>query len=207
MTPSRLLASAAALVLVLGLAACANEAEEPTVVETPQATPTAEPTETSEPEPVAEAFAMPSDCTAILPEARVDALLGQGISLVGGPGTDIGATYLPEPTREEAAGGISCFYEDAARPNIAAFTISVAPVAVSNRAQIVTDLTAQGLNEGDTARGDATFWVLGDEQGPGAVHHVITDDAWVSVITLLGGQVFYDEAVVIADEVLDVVYN
>lgn len=207
MTPSRLLASAAALALVLGLAACANEAEEPTVVETPEATPTAEPTETSEPEPVEETFAMPADCTAILPEARVDALLGQGISLVGGPGTDIGATYLPEPTREEAAGGISCFYEDAARPNIAAFTISVAPISVSNRAQVVTDLTAQGLNEGSTANGDATFWVLGDEQGPGAVHHVITDDAWVSVITLLGGQVFYDEAVVIADEVLDVVYN
>lgn len=207
MSPNRLLASAAALALVLGLAACASEAEEPTVVETPDMTASPEPTETAEPEPVAEVFTMPADCTEILPAARVDAFLAQGISLVGGPGTEIGTTYLPEPTREEAAGGISCFFEDAARPNFATFTISVAPVSTANRAQIVTDLTAQGLNEGETANGDATFWIIGDEQGRSAVHNVVTDDAWVSVVTAIGGQVFYDEAVVVADDVIGVVYE
>lgn len=206
MTSTRLLASAAALVMALGLAACSAEAEEPTVVETPDATSSPEPTETAEPEPVAEVFAMPADCTAVLPQARVDALAAQGITLVGGPGAEF-EEYLPEPTREEAAGGISCFFEDAARPNVSALTVSVAPVATATRAQIVTDLTAQGLNEGQTADGDATFWVLGDEQGPGAVHNVITDDAWVSVVNLYGGQVFYDETVLIASEVLDTVYD
>lgn len=207
MTPTRLLSSAAALALALGLAGCASEPEQPAVVETiePTVEPTAEPT--AAPAPVELTFTMPADCTAILPDARVDSFLDQGIALVGGPGTEIGATYLPEPTREEAAGGISCFYEDEARPNIAAFTLSVAPVSTATRAQIVADLTAQGLNTGATANGDATFWVLGDEQGPGAVHHVITDDAWVSVITLLGGEVFYEEAVVIAGDILDVVYD
>jgi len=206
MTSTRLLASAAALVMALGLPACSAEAEEPTVVETPDATSSPEPTETAEPEPVAEVFAMPADCTAVLPQARVDALAAQGITLVGGPGAEF-EEYLPEPTREEAAGGISCFFEDAARPNVSALTVSVAPVATATRAQIVTDLTAQGLNEGQTADGDATFWVLGDEQGPGAVHNVITDDAWVSVVNLYGGQVFYDETVLIASEVLDTVYD
>jgi len=206
MTSTRLLASAAALVMALGLAACSAEAEEPTVVETPDATSSPEPTETAEPEPVAEVFAMPADCTAVLPQARVDALAAQGITLVGGPGAEF-EEYLPEPTREEAAGGISCFFEDAARPNVSALTVSVAPVATATRAQIVTDLTAQGLNEGQTADGDATFWVLGDEQGPGAVHNVITDDAWVSVVNRYGGQVFYDETVLIASEVLDTVYD
>lgn len=207
MTPIRLLSSATALALALGLAGCASEPEEPAAVETVEPTVEPGPVETSEPAPVEQTFAMPTDCTAILPETRVESFLDQGIVLVGGPGTEIGATYLPEPTREEAAGGISCFYEDEARPNIAAFTLSVAPVSTATRAQIVTDLTAQGLNAGATANGDATFWILGDEEGPGAVHHVITDDAWISVITLLGGEVFYDEAVVIAGDILDVVYN
>lgn len=207
MTSTRLLASAAALVLTLGLAACSSEpTEEPTVVETPDATSSPEPTETTEPEPVAETFTMPADCTAVLPAARVDALAAQGITLTGGPGAEF-EEYLPEPTREEAAGGISCFFEDAARPNVSTLTVSVAPISTANRAQIVTDLTAQGLNEGVTANDDATFWVLGDEQGPGAVHNVITDDAWVSVVNLYGGEVFYEETVLIADEVLDTVYN
>ena len=63
------------------------------------------------------------------------------------------------------------------------------------------------LNEGQTADGHATFWIIGDEQGRSAVHNVITDDAWVSVVTAIGGQVFYDEAVVVADDVLGVVYE
>lgn len=207
MTSTRLLASSAALALVLGLAACATEPEGPAAAPTGGPAPAPTATETTPPEAEPETFTMPADCTAILPQERVDALLEQGIALVGGPGTDIGATYLPEPTREEAVGGISCFYEDEARPNIATFTISVAPMSPSTRAQVITDLTAQGLNEGATASGDATFWVTGDENGPGAVHNVITTDAWVSVITTIGGQVFYDEAVVIASEVLDVVYD
>lgn len=207
MTPIRLLSSATALALALALVGCASEPEEPAAVETVEPTAEPAPVETTEPAPVEQTFAMPADCTAIIPEERVDSFADQGITLVGGPGTEIGATYLPEPTREEAAGGISCFYEDATRPNIAAFTLSVAPVSTANRAQVVTDLTAQGLNTGATENGDATFWVLGDEEGPGAVHHVITDDAWVSVVTLLGGEVFYEEAVVIAADILDVVYN
>lgn len=207
MTSTRLLASTAALALVLGLAACAAEAEEPAAAPTDGPAPVPTATETAQPEPEPETFSMPQDCTTILPPERVDALLEQGIALVGGPGTDIGATYLPEPTREEAVGGISCFFEDEARPNIATFTISVAPISPSTRAQVITDLTAQGLNEGATSSGDATFWVTGDENGPGAVHNVVTTDAWVSVITTIGGQVFYDEAVVITGEVLDIVYN
>jgi hypothetical protein len=207
MNPTRLLASAAALALALGLAACGSGSEQPTAIETPDPTVEPMPTETDAPAPAEKTFAMPQDCTAILPQTRVSALAAQGITLVGGPGTAIGSTYLPEPTREEAAGGISCFFEDAARPNFAMLTISVAPVSAATRAQIVSGLTEQGLNQGATADNNATFWVLGDEQGRSAVHHVLTGEAWISVVSLFGGEVFYDEAVVLANDVISAVYN
>lgn len=207
MTPTRLLAGSAAMLLVFGLAACAPESERPGVIDT--GVPSPEPTavETTQPEPEPETFAMPDDCTVILPPARVEDFLAQGIELVGGPGTEIGATYLPEPTGEESAGGISCFFEDIARPNIAVFTISVAPLVPSVRTEVITDLTAQGLNEGQTASGDVTYWVIGDEKGRSAVYNIITNEAWISVVTAYGGQVFYDEAVIVADDVVDIVYN
>ena len=40
-----------------------------------------------------------------------------------------------------------------------------------------------------------------DEAAAPAIYNIIRDESWISVISAFGGQVFYDEAVMIADEV------
>jgi hypothetical protein len=202
---TRLLASATALSLAFSLSACVGDPGRPAGSETLESTamPTAEPAPVETP---IETFAMPADCTEILPPARVDALAAQGITLSGGPGSELGP-YLPDPTREELAGGISCFYEDEVLPNFATFTISVAPLSPQSRPGIIADFQAQGLNETTTSAGFDVYWILGDEEDRSALHNVLTPDAWVSVVALVGGQANHDEAVVIADDVIDAVYN
>jgi hypothetical protein len=206
MNLTRLRASSAALALAIALSGCAGSGDPTVGVDPAEPTSAPEVTQPIDAEVDSKTFTMPADCTEILPVSRADALAAQGITLVGGPGAEF-EEYLPEPTREELAGGMSCFWEDAARPNFATFTISVAPVSSANRDQIIADLSAQGLNVGATSAGFETFWISGDEQGRSAVHNVVTPDAWVSVVTLIGGPVFYDEAVVIADEVISAVYR
>ena len=200
----RMLAGTAALVLVGGLAACATESGP--VAEESSATPTPTAVETPEPEPENAVFAMPTDCTTILPQSRLDAFAVQSLELLGGPGSVYGNDYFFEPTPEQLAGGISCVYaqDGVDRSSV---LISVAPVSVSNRGTIITDLTAQGLNEATTADGAVTYGQQGDESLSPAILNVVTQESWISVISSLGGPAFYEEAEVLSAEVAAQVYR
>lgn len=204
MIAQRLLAGTAALILVGGLAACAPT-EEP-VAEEPTPTPTPTEVETTEPEPSDVTFTMPVDCTTILPQSRLDAFAAQSLALLGGPGSVYGDDYFFDPTPEQLAGGISCVYaQDGVDQS--SVLISVAPVSTANRATIINDLTAQGLNEATTPDGAFTYGQQGDESLAPAIYNVVTQESWISVISSLGGPAFYEEAVVLAGEVAAQVYR
>ena len=200
----RIALSAAALALIAGLAACAPEPEvepEPEPVET-----SAAPVETAEPEPEPAVFTMPADCTTILPQSRIDNFAEQSLELLGGPGSVYGDDYFFDPTPEQLVGGISCVYAIDGQ-DLSSLLISVAPMSASTRAGVVNDLTAQGLNEETTEEGAVTYSQYGDEAGVPAIYNIVREDSWISVISTFGGQVFYDEAVVLADEVAGEVYQ
>jgi hypothetical protein len=201
----RVLTGTAAIVLVAALTACAAEEAPVAETETPEPVPTVVETETPEPEqpPV---FAMPADCTTILPQERIDAFAEQNLELLGGPGSVYGDDYFFDPTPEQLVGGISCVYAEDGT-DLSSLLISVAPISAATRAGVVNDLAAQGLNEGTTDDGAVTFSQFGDEAAAPAIYNVIRDDSWISVISAFGGQVFYEEAVTIAGEVAGEVYQ
>jgi len=197
MSPSRLLASTAAAVLVIGLAACGPaESEEPVTKPTASAVP--EPVETPTAEP--EVFTMPADCTAILPPERVTALTEQNLALLGGPGSLYGDDYSQGDTPEQLAGGISCVWAEEGG-DFSSLQISVAPLSTSTRGAIISELSTQGLNEVILEDGSLTYGVVGDNANAPAQYNLLTDEAWVSVINAFGGDAFFDEAVVLANEV------
>jgi hypothetical protein len=201
----RVLTGTAVIVLVAALSACAAEEAPVAETETPEPVPTAVETEAPEPEQEL-VFAMPADCTTILPQERIDAFAAQNLELLGGPGSVFGDDYFFDPTPEQLVGGISCVYAEDGR-DLSSLLISVAPISAATRAGVVNDLAAQGLNEGTTDDGAATFSQFGDEAAAPAIYNIIRDESWISVISAFGGQVFYEEAVTIADEVAGEVYQ
>lgn len=204
MFAQRVLVGTAAIALVVGLSACAAE-EEPVAEEpTPEPTPTA--VETTEPEPGPLTFTMPADCTTIMPQSRLDSFASQNLELLGGPGSVYGDDYFFDPTPEQMVGGISCVYAEDGL-DLSSLLVSVAPLNASTRAGVVNDLAAQGLNEATTADGAITYSQFGDESVAPAIYNIIRNDSWISVISAFGGQVFYNEAVSIADDVAGQVYQ
>ena len=193
--------SAAALTAILLLAGCAAETPvDETPVETPAA-PSAAPEPTEEPE----VFTLPTDCTTMLSADRVADFETQGLALLGGPGGKYGTDYLADPTPEESAGGMTCIwgFDDT---DFASVTISVAPLAPADRAGVVTSLIEQGLNE--TVEGNTTTYVQqGDANSQPAIINVLRFDSWISVIETVGGEEFYAEAAMLADDVRDQVYS
>jgi hypothetical protein len=205
MVVQRLLAGTAAVVLVGVLAACAPEPEpveaEPTVEPTPTET------ASGEPEPVARTFTLPVDCTEILPASRVEAFSADNLQLLGGPGSVYGNEYFFEATPEQLAGGITCVYADEA-DDLSSIAISVAPISPATRPGIITDLTGQGLNEDITDDGAVTYSQQGDEQGLApAILNVVTQESWISIISVIGGPASFERAQLLADEVDDSVYR
>ncbi len=200
----RLAIGTATLALVASLAACAPEPEP--VAEPEPTEQVVEPVNTPEPEPEPAVFEMPADCTTILPQSRIDNFTEQSLELLGGPGSVYGDDYFFDPTPEQLVGGISCVYAIDGQ-DLSSLLISVAPMSTSTRAGVVNDLTAQGLNEDTTDDGAVTYSQYGDEAGVPAIYNIVRDDSWISVISAFGGQVFYDEAVVLADEVAGQVYQ
>jgi hypothetical protein len=204
MSAHRILTGSAVVALVIALSACAAEEEPVAEPETPEPVPTVVESETPEPTPLA--FVMPADCTTILPQERLDSFAEQNLDLLGGPGGVYGDDYFFDPTPEQFIGGISCvFAEDGT--DLSSLLISVAPISASTRAGVINDLAAQGLNEATTDDGDVTYSQFGDEAAAPAIYNIIRDESWISVISAFGGQVFYDEAVMIADEVAGEVYQ
>jgi hypothetical protein len=175
--------------------------------ETPPAE-TAAPSETPTPTPTATAagaakFAMPTTCTDLLPQSRLDAFAGQNLQLLGGPG-GLYPNYYTDPTPEEQAGGISCIWGDETVPE-STIEVSVAPITTATRGGIVDNLLSQGLNEATLADG-ISYAQIGDETSAPAVLNIIRTDSWISVLEALGGEAFFDEATQIADEVKGQVY-
>lgn len=200
----RLLTGSAVVALVIALSACAAEEEPVAEPETPEPVPTVVESETPEPTPLA--FVMPADCTTILPQERLDSFAEQNLELLGGPGSVYGDDYFFDPTPEQFIGGISCVYAEDGT-DLSSLLVSVAPISAATRAGVVNDLAAQGLNEATTDDGAVTYGQFGDEAAAPAIYNIIRDDSWISVISAFGGQIFYDEAVMIADEVAGEVYQ
>jgi hypothetical protein len=156
-------------------------------------------------------FAVPSDCLTILPKSQVDSYANENIVLLAGPGGIYGGELVPDPTPEMLEGGISCYFGyDNDDPNqIQIYSVvSAAPVSAANRETIAETLLGQGLNEGANAAGYTTFSILGDtDANVPAMFNVISDDSWISVISVFGGEAFFEENVAIAELVRDQVYN
>ncbi|MFM6981908.1 MAG: hypothetical protein ACKOWP_03945 [Microbacteriaceae bacterium] len=195
--------------VALVLAGCSAEAPvEPTATPTP----TESESSTPEPTPVDNGtFSMPSDCTGVLPADRAAALESEGIVLLAGPGGIYGLELITDPTPEMLAGGISCYYgydnEDVNQLKIYS-VVSVAPVSTDTSDAIVSDLVGQGMNASTDEVGNSTYSILGDsDSNVPAQYNLMTNEAWISVISILGGETFYRENVVIAGETLDNVYN
>lgn len=191
---------------VLLLSGCSLLGGDPTPTET--ATPSPTPSETT---PVAETFTAPDDCTTILPQDQVDSYAAEKIVLLAGPGGIYGDELIPDPTPETLAGGISCYFGyDNEDPNqIQIYSVvSVAPVTADTRDGIVQSLIDQDLNEGTDETGASTYSILGDTAANvPAMYNVINDDSWISVISVFGGETFFEENVAIAELVHDQVYN
>jgi len=190
-----------AVVLLAVLAGC-TAAETPK--ETPSATATEEPTPTTTPEAVKLTFTMPTDCTEIVPQSRLDAFAAEGIILLGGPGGKY-SDYLTDATPEEQAGGISCIF-GFSDSEVSSFTISVAPLTAATRPAVIASFTEQGLNEQVTDDGVA-YGVQGDRTLDPAIMNVLRGESWISVIATIGGTDTYAQSVEIAQEVHDVVYT
>jgi hypothetical protein len=195
----RLLVPIAAVALLL--ASCSG-APDPEPTGTHDAAP--EPTTTATQGPTEHVFAMPADCTVLLPADRQQAFADQGLVLLGGPGGQY-PHYYADPTPEEQVGGISCIWGDEAVPE-STVTVSVAPLTPSSRSAVVDNLIAQGLNEAVLDDG-ISYAQLGDENSAPAVLNIIRDDSWISVIEALGGEAFFDEAVELAAEAAEQVYS
>ncbi len=192
----------------VSLSGCAMDTD---VTPTESITPT--PTASTTAEPVVDngEFSMPTDCTSILPEERVASLEAEGIILLAGPGGLYGLELITDPTPEMLAGGISCYfgYDNVDVNQLKIYSVvSVAPVTGETAASITADLVSQGMNESTDEAGNPTFSILGDkDSNVPAIYNLVTTDAWISVISIYGGETFYRENVVIAGEALDAAYN
>jgi hypothetical protein len=156
-------------------------------------------------------FAVPSDCLTILPKSQADSYADESIVLLAGPGGIYGGELIPDPTPEMLEGGVSCYFGyDNEDPNLIQIysVISAAPVTAANRDSIAETLLSQGLNEGTNSAGFSTFSILGDsDANVPAMFNVVSDDSWISVISVFGGEAFFEENVAIAELVRDQVYN
>lgn len=190
----------AVLAAGLALASCtpspapdATQSEAPTSAPSPTATQSAE-----------SVFALPADCTGLLPSDRQHAFTDAGITLLGGPG-GLHPDYYADPTPEEQAGGISCIWGNEADPSTIV-TISAAPLTASTRGAVVDSLLGQGLNEAELDDG-ISYGQIGDTTSAPAVLNILRDDSWISVIPALGGEQRFTEAVELATEVASQVYR
>jgi hypothetical protein len=196
---------APAVLLVVTLSGCAPTVEPttaPTVSES--ATPVEPTTEPTTPV-VVETFTMPADCTEILPPANSANFESDGIVLLAGPGGKYGDELITEPTPETVAGGISCYFgvdNEDLNALVVSYLVSAVPLNETTRADVIAELTAQGLVQSTDERGDISFGVLGGDAGQTtANYNVIAVDSWISVISSKGGEKAFLAAVKLADAV------
>ncbi len=163
------------------------------------------PTATTAPDAAGEPFDVPTDCSAVLPQERLDTLASTGLVLLGGPGGRYGDDYLAEPTPEQQAGGITCIWGDPTTEE-SAWTVSVAPLDPAGQQAVQQELLAQGLAE-VPVEDYTTFGQVGDDDHEPAILNVLREESWISVLATVGGDAAFDEVVVLADEVARTVYG
>lgn len=179
-----------ALLLVALLVGCqaADVADVPEEVETPQ-------DEVDDGAQVPEdlEFVLPSSCQGILPEAQLDSLTAGDIDLLRGPGSGSTDTVYPEgPSPQEERGGISCLFGNTEETET--FTLSVAPMTQTSRAEVIDGLLAQQLNPGQTSDGVLTYWIQGDGDTVPAIYNALYPDAWYEALIFPGGRLAYEES-------------
>ena len=148
---------------------------------------------------------MPADCTEILPPANIAQFESDGITLLAGPGGKYGDELITDPTPETVAGGISCYFgvdnEDLNALTVA-YLVSAVSLDATLRAEVIADLTAQGLVQSTDERGDVAFGVLGGSAGQTtANYNIIAVDSWISVISSKGGEKAFLAGVELANAV------
>lgn len=177
----------------------------------PTATETSSPSAAPTTPAVTETFAMPADCSKILPPKTMSTFESDGIIVLAGPGGKYGNELITDPTPEMVAGGISCYFGiDNEDPNLLQVSYLISAVALDDagRTDVIADLTAQGLLEATDERGDVSFGILGGSEGQTtANYNVIAADSWISVISSDGGEEAFLSAVELANDVHIANYN
>jgi hypothetical protein len=193
-------------VLVLGVMLLVGCTPEVDAGEGETGAPVAEPTPTGTPTaaPVAPVFEMPTRCADILTAETQMQWADDGMELLGGPDGKYGENYFGDPTPEERAGGITCVWGDE-EVNASTVIVSVAPITTASRSGIVRALIDTGLVESQVD-GGLTYARIGDDVSAPAELHVIRSESWISVIEAVGGEVRFQQATELVDEVTGRVY-
>ena len=189
--------------LSVALSGCSSPTASPSAEPTSTAaTPTNSPTVTPTADP--RVFAMPTQCVDILPASRLASFEAANLVLLGGPGGRYEGDYLLDPTPEELVGGITCIwgFSDSEASSIA---ISVAPLSLNSRGDVIDNLLASGLNESELD-GASIFGKQGDRDTSAAIINAIRPASWISIIATVGGVAPYQQANEIVAEVTAIVY-
>jgi len=187
-----------AAVLTLALTSCSMDSSEP--LEENEEEAIEAPSE--QPETLTLTFVKPLDCTQILPEGPLEALLNDGLELIRGPGSQSpDSIYAEGQTPEELLGGLSCLFappeDEEAGVNI---VLSVAAIDDSVRPGIIQGFVGEGLNVGQTLDGTGiTYWRWGDDVNVTALHNAVYSDSWYSALIQPGGRGSYDRGVALVD--------
>ena len=147
-------------------------------------------------------FVRPVDCNDILPESAVDALRGDGLVLVAGPGSmSADPIYVEGDTPEELIGGLSCLFAPPGDIEAGAnIIVSAASVSDAVRPDVISEFLEVGLNVGQTADGKGlTYWRWGDDVNVTALHNALYQDVWYSALLQPGGRNAYDRGVALVD--------
>jgi hypothetical protein len=138
-------------------------------------------------------FVLPMTCQDILPQNRLDTLLSGEIDLLRGPGSGSTDTVYPEGlSPQEERGGISCLFGNLDETET--FTLSVAPMTQTSRAEVIDGLLSQKLNPGQTTDGVLTYWIQGDDGTVPAIYNAVYPDAWYEALIFPGGRLAYEES-------------
>ena len=181
--------SGLSLAFVVVLSACSSQMGQTEATDDSSA---GESEETAVP-PVDLVFSLPSSCSQILPQPALDKLTSGEVDLLRGPGSGATESVYPEgPSPQEERGGISCLFGNV--EETITYTISVAPMTQTSRAEVIDGLLAQQLNPGQTLDGALTYWIQGDDVNVPAIFNALYDDAWYEVLIFPGGSLAYEEA-------------
>jgi len=183
-------ATLAGALVLLSLVACQSGMAEQDVAESEEV---AEELDDTPAEPEERVFVLPTLCQDILPGDALGSLTTGELDLLRGPGSGSTDTVYPEgPSPQEERGGISCLFGNADETET--YTLSIAPMTQTSRAEVIDGLLAQQLNPGQTSDGVLTYWIQGDQATVPAIYNALYPDAWYEVLIFPGGRLAYEQS-------------